>query len=357
MRFIGSKKTILDDINALIATKRIRGKKLWDIFSGTTCVATCFKKKGYSVVSNDLLYFSYVLQKAYIENNINPKFNKLIKSLKPKLKIQYQAQFPYLNAVTNFLNNLRGIEGFIYKNYSDEGTKKSEINRKYLTGKNAKKIDAIRLQIEKWKAANLLTENEYYILVSAVVEAVPFVSNISGTYGAFLKQWDKRSFKKLTVESPPLIIAKGKYKSYNEDGVKLAKSIDCDILYIDPPYNSRQYLPNYHLLETIARYDSPSIKGVTGLRPYKKEKSQFCNRKSAIEALNSIAQHAKYKHLIFSYNDEGIMNHADLVKALSAKGKVERHEIKYRRFKSHSNGNNSHKKHVNELLYYVKAEK
>jgi len=355
MRFIGSKKAILDDINALIGAKGIKGKNLCDIFSGTTCVATYFKRKGYNVVSNDLLYFSYVLQKAYIDNNTNPKFDKLIQRLKPKLEIQHLAQFPYLDAVISFLNKLRGVEGFIYKNYSDEGTKSSNVHRKYLTGENAKKIDAIRLQIEKWKAANLLTENEYYILVCAVIEAVPFVSNISGTYGAFLKQWDKRSFKKLTLESPPLIIAKGKYTTYNEDGVTLAKSIDCDILYIDPPYNSRQYLPNYHILETIARYDSPTVKGVTGLRPYKKEKSQFCNRKTATEALSSIAQHAKYKHLIFSYNDEGIMNHADLTKALSAQGKVEKHEIKYRRFKSHSNGNNSQKRHVNELLYYVKA--
>jgi adenine-specific DNA-methyltransferase len=355
MRFIGSKKAILDDINALIVAKGIKGKTFFDIFSGTTCVAAYFKRQGYSVMSNDLLYFSYVLQKAYIENNINPEFSKLRQLLKSKLKIQHTSQFPYLDVVISFLNKLRGVEGFIYKNYSDEGTKSSGINRKYLTGENAKKIDALRLQIEKWKAANLLTENEYYILLCAVIEAVPFISNISGTYGAFLKQWDRRAFKMLTLESPTLIIARGKYKTYNEDGIELAKRIDCDILYIDPPYNSRQYLPNYHLLETIARYDSPTIKGLTGLRPYKKEKSQFCNRKTAADALSYIAQHAKYKHLIFSYNDEGIINHADLAKALSAQGKVEKHEIKYRRFKSHSNGNNAHKKHVNELIYYVKA--
>lgn len=357
MRFIGSKRAILDDIYGLIISKGIKGKTLCDIFSGTACVASYFKKKGYNVISNDLLYFSYVLQKAYIENNLNPKFSKLTQHLKSKLKIQRLGQFPYLDAVITFLNNLSGVEGFIYKNYSDEGTRNSNVNRKYLTGENAKKIDAVRIQIEKWKESQLLTENEYYILLCAAIEAVPFVSNISGTYGAFLKQWDRRAFKKLTIESPSLIIAKGKYKVCNEDGVKLAKSIDCDILYIDPPYNNRQYLPNYHLLETVARYDSPNVKGVTGLRAYKKEKSQFCNRKTAIEALSSIAQRAKYKHLVFSYNDEGIMSHKDLTTALSAKGNVEKHEVKYRRFKSHSKGNNSHKKHINELLYYVKAGK
>jgi hypothetical protein len=145
MRFIGSKKAILDDINALIVTKGIKAKSLCDIFSGTTCVATYFKKKGYSVVSNVLLYFSYVLQKAYIENNINPKFNKLIQKLKPKLKIRHWTQFTCLYLVINFLNNLRGVEGFIYKNYSDEGTKSGDINRKYLTGENTK-IDAILLR-------------------------------------------------------------------------------------------------------------------------------------------------------------------------------------------------------------------
>lgn len=357
MRFIGSKRAILDDIYGLIISKGIKAKTLFDIFSGTTCVAIYFKKKGYNVISNDLLYFSYVLQKAYIENNVNPKFSKLTQHLKSKLKIQHIGQFPYLDAVISFLNDLNGIEGFFYKNYSYEGTKNSNINRKYLTGTNAKKIDAMRIQIEKWNDSGLLDENEYYILVCAAIEAVPFVSNISGTYGAFLKEWDRRSFKNLTLESPQLIIAKGKYKAYNEDGVELARNIDCDILYIDPPYNTRQYLPNYHLLETVARYDSPNIKGVTGLRSYENEKSQFCNRKTAIEALSKIARYAQYKHLIFSYNDEGIMNHEDLAKALSAQGKVEKHEVRYRRFKSHSKGKNSDKKHVNELLYYVKAGK
>lgn len=357
MRFIGSKRAILDDIYGLIISKGIKGKTLFDIFSGTTCVATYFKKKGYNVISNDLLKFSYILQRAYIENNVNPRFSKLVQHLKPRLKIHHLGQFPYLDAVITFLNNLSGAEGFIYNNYSDEGTKNCAINRKYLTGSNAKKIDAIRMQIEKWNESGLLDKNEYYILDCALIEAVPFVSNISGTYGAFLKEWDKRAFKHLTLESPQLIIAKGKYKAYNEDGVKLVKNVDCDILYIDPPYNNRQYLPNYHLLETIARYDSPKIKGITGLRSYENEKSQFCNRKNAVETLGKIAQTAKYKYLIFSYNDEGIMSHDDLIKALSVKGKAEKHEVQYRRFKSHSKGKNSNKKHVKELLYYVRAGK
>ena len=149
MRFIGSKRKIVDDIYKLISSKKIVGRTLFDIFSGTTCVATYFKKKGYSVVSNDLLNFSYVLQKTYIENNVNPKFSKLVRYLGGKLKISESGQFPYLDAVIAFLNNIKGVEGFIYKNYSDEGTKRKIINRKYLTGDNAKKIDAIRIQIEK----------------------------------------------------------------------------------------------------------------------------------------------------------------------------------------------------------------
>jgi len=354
MRFIGCKNNILDDIYRFIEKKGITGKTFCDIFSGTTCVATFFKNKGYKVISNDALYFSYVLQKAYIENNRCPSFVKLSNDL--HIEIEQNSKMAPLKAIISYLNNLGGKKGFIYKNYSYEGTAKKKARRMYFSGENASKIDSIRQKIEEWDKKKLLAKNEYFILLASLIEAVPFISNISGTYGAFLKYWDPRARKKLILNVPKILSNKSNNKACNIDGVKLAKSTKCDILYIDPPYNDRQYVPNYHILETIALYDSPCVKGVTGMRDYRKQKSQFCRRETAKNALRDIAQNGKYKHLILSYNNEGIMKDSDIKEALSVVGNVGKEFIEYRRFKSHNRGVNNHKRFVNELLYYVNKE-
>ena len=137
----------------------------------------------------------------------------------------------------------------------------------------------------------------------------------------------------------------------------LLPNIECDILYVDPPYNARQYLPNYHVLETIARWDSPEIRGKTGMRKYEKgETSVFCNKGNALRALDKIARQGRFKHLILSYNTEGIMPDGEIVSVLSCVGEVTRLPLKYRRFKSNNNGQKADKKHVHELLYHVTKE-
>jgi len=137
---------------------------------------------------------------------------------------------------------------------------------------------------------------------------VPFVANISGTYSAFLKEWDKRAFKKLTLEVPEIIKSDETHTVYHANGLKVLDQIkDIDILYLDPPYNERQYAPNYHILETIAKWDNPEIKGITGMRPYENQKSEFCNPKTGIKALGEIINKGNFKHLLLSYNDDGIM--------------------------------------------------
>lgn len=352
MRFIGCKKNILEDIHSFLLQKGISNGTLYDAFSGTASVASFFKTKGFRVFSNDLLYFSFVLQKAYIENNTVPTFEKLIK----KIKLPKRPQQTALEIVVEHLNSLKGVEGFIYKNYTEAGTKNDGNVRMYLQSENGKRIDAIRLKIEEWYKTKLLTESEYYILLTALIEAVPSVSNISGTYGAFLKFWDSRTYKQLTLIPPVLIINKhaGKDMAFNEDGVKQCREIKYDIAYVDPPYNNRQYAPNYHILETIARYDNPQIRGVTGVRDYSALKSQFCNRTTAKKALTDMVQYGNFTHLLLSYNNEGIMSDADIMEALSVSGcKVEKKKITYRRYKSHNHPNSNPGKDVYELFYYI----
>lgn len=356
MRFIGCKESLLDFIEIFIKKKDIKGNVFCDLFSGTGSVAKHFKKLGYKIISSDLLFFSYVLQKVYVEQNQYPKFTKLLKHLKidPVEETLFTSDSQNAKEIIKYLNNLEGVEGFIYKNYSPEGTKGQTYSRKYFTGDNSKRIDAIREKIEEWKKTNLINEQEYYFLLASLIEAVPFVANISGTYSAFLKEWDKRAFKKLTLEVPEIIKSDEIHKVYHEDGLKVLDQVKgIDILYLDPPYNERQYAPNYHILETIAKWDKPEIKGITGMRPYENQKSEFCNPKTGLKALSEIINKGNFKHLLLSYNDDGIMPESEILTLFNQAGKSEIIERNYQRFKSNSNG--EQKNGVKEKIYYLKS--
>jgi adenine-specific DNA-methyltransferase len=136
MRFIGNKENLLDTINYTLEQRNIKGNSFFDFFSGTTNMARFFKKKNYKVFSSDFLYLSYCLQYAYIKNNKESKFNKLL----PKLKIkQDKLILSPLDIVVEFLNGIKEIEGFIYNNYSIGGTKGLEKPRMYFSDDNAKK--------------------------------------------------------------------------------------------------------------------------------------------------------------------------------------------------------------------------
>lgn len=350
MRYIGNKESLLDTIYAKISSLGISGSRFFDFFSGTTSVARFFKDRQYQVESNDLLYLSFCLQKAYIENNDDPKFDRLL----PTINISGSTLFyTPLELVVEYLNTIDDEYGFISQNYTPLGTKDLPQPRQYFSEENGLRIDAIRITIEKWKQSELLTEAEYYILLACLIESVSFYANVAGVYAAFHKKWDPRAVKRFKLR-PITIHNNGRVnKVYYANSLDLVPDINTDILYLDPPYNERQYLPNYHLIETIARYDSPLIKGVTGMRPYSKEKSTFCNATTAIRDLEYVAANAEYKHLILSYNSEGIMSTEAIMSILSKYGHVSIEEIKYLRFKSNNNGLSSTKKHIQEQLFIV----
>ncbi|MCA6071793.1 MAG: DNA adenine methylase [Endomicrobium sp.] len=351
MRFIGNKENLLSGIYHILDQRNIKGNSFFDFFSGTTNVARFFKKKGYKVFSSDILYFSYCIQRAYIKNNKNPQFKKLLSQIDTKQeKLIYSA----LDTTIEFLNHIRPLEGFIYNNYSAGGTSHLGKPRMYFSDDNAKKIDAIRTQIKEWKTQKLLSSEEYFILLTCLIESVSFYSNVAGVYAAFQKKWDKRALKPFNLRTIELVFNKEKNEVFNADSMQLAPIIDADILYLDPPYNERQYAPNYHILETIAKYDNPVVKGITGMRDYCNQKSTFCNKDSALQSLNNIAKNAKYKYLILSYNSEGIMPSKSIMTTLQNYGTVELVEFEYLRFKSNSNGEGKTKKHVQEQLYILK---
>lgn len=351
MRFIGNKANIIDNIFHIISDRNIYGKSIFDLFSGTSNVSRFFKKLNYKVFSSDLLYFSYILQRAYIQNNDDLTFEKLFNTI----KIQSNTLFATpLDLVVDYLNNLEIIEGFIFQNYTPEGTANLDNPRMYYTAENGKIIDTIRQQIEKWHIENLITENEYFALLACLIETVPFYANVSGVYAAYQKQWDPRALKKMQLRAIEIIKNEHQNFSYNENSVNLLEQIDCDIFYLDPPYNQRQYAPNYHLMETIAKYDCPKIKGISGLRNYENQKSLFCNAETGLKELHLIAKNGKYKWLILSYNSEGIMPKNKIITVLEQFGLVELIEFDYLRFKSNNNGDSKHKKYIKEQLYILR---
>ena len=352
MRYIGNKENLVEWIFNSMCQRGVTGKSIFDFFSGTTSVAKFFKKQNYQVITSDLMYFSFVLQKTYIENNNIPKFKNLGNIL-DKTNLDGLFITP-LQKVLYYLSNIKNKEGFIYHNYTLDGTSDLTQPRMFYTGENGKFIDKVRLQIEDWHNKNLLTESEYFILLASLIETVPFYANISGVYAAFQKKWDPRALKPMKLRDLELISNKKKNMCFLSDSLSLLDKVEADIFYLDPPYNQRQYAPNYHLLETIAKYDNPTIKGVAGLRDYSMQKSSFCNAQKALQDLDKIVNNGHYKYIVMSYNNEGIMPHEQIIEVLKNKGRsVEVVNLDYLRFKSNNKGPNYQKKYVKEKLYIV----
>ena len=125
-------------------------------------------------------------------------------------------------------------------------------------------------------------------------------------------------------------------KVYNEDCNTLIKNISGDILYMDPPYNTRKYDTNYHMLETIALYDDPEIRGKTGVRTETKKKSKYCQKKEATATFEALVRDSKFKYLLLSYNDEGIIPLEEIERIMSKYGRYKRYEKEHKRFKADS---------------------
>ena len=357
MRYIGSKLNLLSHIEGVVDNLGVKEGIFCDLFAGTACVAAHFKRRGFQIISNDLLELSYAFQRALIANNEDPQFAGIVDALGDVSSDSLFMNLSPYNKVVAWLNCLPGKKGFIFHSYCPSGN--NEYGRQYISDSNGQKIDAIRQQIQQWHDAGDITENEFYLLLLPLLEATSKVANISGTYGAYLKHWDPRTYKDLTIVPAEIIQSDLPHQAFRRDANQLIEDIRCDILYLDPPYNTRQYITNYHLLETIVRYDAPTLRGKTGLRDYEtEEKSAYCSKSDCYRTFQELIEKADARHILVSYNNEGILSRDEVMSILSLRGEPRcNSSIDYRRFKSNSQGDQPVlDNRVQELLFYVEVK-
>lgn len=343
MRYIGSKTNLLEAIEETI-NRHTTGKETTfvDLFAGTNTVGRHFKTK-YSIISNDMLYFSYLNAKATIENNRALDFSKL-KDHGIESPLDYLQEKADVATTSN-------TAGYYEQSYSPTG------QAMYFTVDNAKRIDSIRDTIQEWDDQGLLTATENAYLVSSLIEAIPYISNITGTYGAYLKKWDKRALNPLSLKQLTVTDNGRKNASHNTDSNKLAPTLEADIVYIDTPYNNRQYAPNYHVLENVARNTKPELRGTTRIFDWSPLKSDYATKKNAYKAMEDLISNIKAQHVIISYNNEGIIPESqfeELLKKYDRNGTVEITRLPYRKYKSKVP---STQDNLYEIIYYISTAK
>ncbi len=317
MNYIGSKHKLSNFIKNSIYTvvgNNLTNKVFCDLFAGTGIVGRSFKTEVKKIISNDIEYYSFVLNRNYIGNH---------------------SQFEYKNLIEE-LNQIQIKNGFIFEEYAENG----KAHRQYFSEHNGKKIDAIRQRIEEWRNKKHISENQYYFLLASLLEGADKVANTASVYGAFLKQLKKSAKKEIIIEPAIFAINKNNHQVYNTDSNTLIKKIEGDILYLDPPYNERQYGANYHLLNTIAQYDHFIPKGKTGLREY--IKSNYCTRNSVVTSFEEIIKKAKFQYVFLSYNNEGLMSEKNIQSIMLKYGKYDLITTKYQRFKADKDENRNH---------------
>ncbi|HOV13126.1 MAG TPA: DNA adenine methylase [Spirochaetota bacterium] len=347
--YIGNKRRLLDLIKKAILKTNLSASdkniKFLDLFAGTGVVSRLAKNLGLEVHSNDWEYYSYIMNRAFIEldnNFLEKSFEKL----------------GGIKTVIDILNNLETIDEkdrYISKYYCPEDDKKPNLEneRMFWTNYNGRKIDMIRTKIEEWASLSLINENEEIFLISLLLYEASTRSNTSGVFKGFHRGFGgtngdalTRILKKIELKIPELINGKNSYV-YNENAITLSEKLKetfFDIAYLDPPYNQHQYGSNYHLLNTIALNDKPNVNKNVILdgkrinksairRDWIKTKSTFCYKNKASSDFKQIINNINSHYILVSYSTDGIIPFSEMLNILSSKGKLSIEMSEYVKFR------------------------
>ena len=307
-RYIGSKARVVGAILERIGEPN--GGTFFDAFSGTGAVAQAASQAGWKVHVNDHLTSAAIMSLARVTSSVQAAF---------------AGTGGYSQAIAE-LNAAESAAGFIWSEYSPASAGHCGVARMYFTEHNAKRIDGIRAQIERWRGDGRINDAETCILIADLMGAANRVANTAGTYGCFLSRWQRQSLADIELvartmprTAPPATVTSG-------DVVDLHCQPE-DTVYLDPPYTKRQYAAYYHILETIALGDEPTVEGVGGIRPWKDKASDYCYKVRAAGALESLVEGCVARRVFLSYSTEGHVPLDVLANGLANAGRVKRYEL------------------------------
>lgn len=335
MRFIGNKELIISDIKALFDELELtnNGLTLFDAFCGTGAVSDSLKDS-FNIVSNDMLRWCVIYTRGRVHAD-----ECTFKNLK-------------FDPFEFFNSNSKTSKGFMYKNYSPGGS-----DRMYFTKENAGRIDYFRKTIEQWKTDNLINENEFAYLLASLIESVSVVSNTAGVYGAFLKHWDSRALKPIEFRRVLSNLSQPNETTFlNAKLEDVISEVECDILYLDPPYTQNQYGTQYHLLETLVLNDNPSISNITGSRPTTPMRSDWSKDFKTHILFDKILAKTKAKYIVFSYSKDGFMSKSFIEASMKRYGKPETFICKKLTYRKYTNFKSKEKNDHFEYLFFVERK-
>ena len=324
-RYIGSKTSLIPHIDSVITSYYKDYNFVFaDIFGGTGVVAEYFYEKGCNVIVNDILYSNYVSYMTWLSNG------------------EYDIE--KVKGIISEYNKINSAK--LSDNYFS-----NVFGGKYYHKNDAKKIGYIREDIEKKKP--FLTEREYYILISGLMYEADKIANTCGHFESFLNKVP--SERGVTLRLPEILKKDNDNKIYCMDANELVKKISADVVYIDPPYNARQYVNFYHVLENLARWEKPTEFDGNSMK-FKRNhlKSDYSKAKAPV-IFKKLIEDIDAKLIVVSYNNtynarSGASNNKimeeQLENILGEKGKVSKHEIKYKAFNAGKTDLSNHKEYI-----------
>jgi len=336
-KYIGSKQHLLDFISGVIAERAPEARSIADLFAGSAVVAYHFAARGMAVTASDTLYHNWVSAQCFMGG-------------KPG-----EVDWAKIEALIAKLDRLEPVRGYCFHEYGGS----------YFTHENAGRIDAVREAIATLAEGGAVNAQEHAVLLTSLIYAADKAANTCGQYDAFLKHLgaepydeggrhrvDAMVYKPLELGLPQ-VVETGTAIVRCADAGQVAREVEVDVLYLDPPYNTRQYIDNYHVLENIARWEKPRLYGKTRKFERTALKSPYSSRRRAAAELERLVAAARCRHILLSYNNEGIIPDEQILAALAPRGPVEVFERTYNVF---GNGaGRSRRRRVVERLFYCRV--
>jgi len=341
MRYIGNKTRLLPFILRTLEKENIAVGSVHDAFAGTASVSRALKSEGWRVCSSDLLMSSYVFQRAYVVAD---------------------SAHPSIDALARELAESAPRLGFISRHFSPAGGAESA-GRMYFTPENAARIDAARETLELWRDEGKIGEDDYYLLLAAIIEGADRVANTAGVYASYMKRWQPNARRAFEIVAERPTPGDMPAEAYLMDAAEAARAVgEVDLLYIDPPYNSRQYVAYYHIPEILARgwsRESPEIRGKVGLLAGEEGRSQWSHGRRVQKLFAGLLAGSRAKWALVSFNSEGHLKPEALESLLgraSADGRVSHFTQRYRRYRADSDreGRRYHADIAIEHLYLAR---